>query len=124
MRHPAPSGDPVSCCAAAADLAACARWLRDGAEVDPALGELATHAERLGAALTELGIALSRAQSVLGADPGLERVQNSAVSQLGRARARLRRACESIATGLADPPGGSKLTDPAGAAGSRLARTG
>lgn len=103
MTRPVPAGDPASCGAAAADLAACARWLRDASRGDPASVELVAHVERLRAALAELGVALSRAQSVLPAGAGPDRVRNSAVSQLGRARARLRRTCVSISTDLAEP---------------------
>ncbi len=102
MTQAGPTGDPGSCHAAAADLATCARWLREGAETDPARADLAGRVEDLRAVLTDLGIALSRSQFVMSVDTGPDRVRESAVSQLGRARARLRRVCETITTGPSD----------------------
>lgn len=113
MTAPIPDGDPASCCAAAADLAACARLLRDRADDDPLRGGLVAQVERLASALAELGQALSLAQSARPGGARTDRARLAALSGLGRARARLRRVCEEISpeTGGAADRGSARHRD-------------
>ncbi|MEP7160257.1 MAG: hypothetical protein ABI746_04075 [Dermatophilaceae bacterium] len=99
----APAGDPASCAAAAADLAALAQRVRGGALTN-ASADGTAHTldtlDTLAGDLSAYAAQLSRAQGMFERAEADLRERVTALAAAGRARSRLVRSCEAVVAEL------------------------
>ena len=96
----APAGDPASCAAAAADLAALAQRVRGGALTNASAEGAAHTLDTLAGDLSAYAAQLSRAQGLFERAEADLRERVTALAAAGRARSRLVRSCEAVVAEL------------------------